>query len=99
MSKNADNQKTVTLDDPLKRGGDKKVETIIVRRPTAGELRGTRLSDVANIDVVAMIKVLPRITIPALTEHELDQMNPADFTALGVEVANFLEQKKGSLVA
>ena len=89
------NTKTVTLDEPLTRG-EKQVTEVTLRRPSAGELRGTRLVDVANIDVDAMAKVLPRISTPPLLESELLAMDPADFTALGVVVANFLEQKKDS---
>lgn len=95
VNKNSENTKNVTLDIALKRG-DKTHNAVNIRKPAAGDLRGTRLTDVANIEVDALIKVLPRISTPPLNEHELSTMNGADFLALGVVVSNFLEQKKDS---
>ena len=40
-----------------------------------------------------MIQLLPRVCDPILFEHELAQMNAADFVALSNEVALFLPQK------
>lgn len=82
----------VKLDEPIVRG-DQKVEQVKVRRPDAGALRGLKLVDVINIDVNAMIQLLPRVCDPILLEHELAQMNAADFVALSNEVALFLPQK------
>ncbi len=83
---------TVKLDEPILRG-DQKIELVKVRRPDAGALRGLKLVDVINIDVNAMIQLLPRVCDPPLLEHELGQMNAADFVALSNEVALFLPQK------
>lgn len=82
----------VELDTPLKRG-DQAVASIRVRKPMSGELRGLSLVDLAQLDVVALRKLLPRITVPNLTEPEVDQLDPADLLALGAEVSAFLLQK------
>lgn len=82
----------VTLDEPVARG-DMKIDQVKVRRPDAGTLRGLKLVDVINIDVVAMMQLLPRVCDPILLEHELVEMNVADFVALSNEVALFLPQK------
>ena len=82
----------VKLDEKIKHG-DKEYSAIKLRTPNAGGLRGLRLGDVANADVDSMIKLIPRISEPALTENDLVNMNPADFTKIAVEVANFLEPK------
>lgn len=84
---------TVTLDTPIERGG-KKVTEISVRKPLSGALRGVTLTDVLQLDVSALIKILPRITDPALTEAELRNMDPADLVQLGGEVAGFLLPKQ-----
>lgn len=55
----------------------------------AGELRGLSLVDVLNMQFNALQKLLPRITIPALTEHEVAQLDVADLTQLGVEATGF----------
>lgn len=84
---------TVELDTPLQRGS-KRVNTITVRKPLSGALRGVTLMDVMQMDVQALTKVLPRITDPALTEAELRNMDPADLVQLGTVVSSFLLAKK-----
>lgn len=84
---------TVELDTPIKRG-NKSLGTITVRKPRAGALRGTSLTDLLNMDVQALTRVLPRITDPALTEHELNNLDPADLVQLGTAVSGFLLAKR-----
>lgn len=85
--------KAVELDTPITRkGGD--VTTITLRKPKAGELRGLSLTDVLQMDVNALGKLLPRISQPMLTEDEVRNMDPADLVQLGGEVAGFLVPKK-----
>lgn len=86
------NPNTVTLDEPLKRG-DQTITAITLRKPTSGELRGTSLSDLVNLDVIALQKVLPRITTPTLTEADVARLDPADLVQLGGTFAGFLLPK------
>ena len=86
---------SITLDSPLKHG-DKKIDSVTLRKPNTGELRGTKLSDVLMMDVSAMIKIIPRVSEPALTEADLATMDPADFTELALGVVGFLERKSDS---
>lgn len=81
--------KTITLDTPIKRG-DNDIAEIALRKPSAGELRGVTLTDLLQMDVAALTKVLPRISEPALTEVEVVRMDPADLVQLGGVVAGFL---------
>lgn len=82
----------ITLDEPIKRdGGD--ITSIDLRRPTSGELRGLSLAELLNTQVDPLIKLLPRITQPTLTEAELKKMAPADLVQLGGAVVNFLAPK------
>lgn len=83
---------TVELDTPIIRG-DTTISTITLRKPTSGELRGVRLLDLANMDVLALSTVLPRITTPTLTKQEVAGMDPADLTDIAVKVALFLNKK------
>lgn len=85
-------QEVVTLDHPIARG-DKQIEQISVRTPNAGELRGVTLSDLLNLDVSALIKVIPRVSSPSLTEQEVSRLNPADLVQIGSKVAAFLLPK------
>lgn len=85
--------KTVELDDPIRRGNT-VIDTVQIRKPCAGELRGVSLMDVAQMDVLALRKVLPRITIPSLTDAEIGNLSPADMMQCGVIVSAFLLTKR-----
>ena len=67
-----DEPTTITLDTPITRG-EQIIETIILRKPQVGALRGTSLAALVNLDVDALQRVLPRITTPTLTEAEIAQ--------------------------
>ena len=85
-------EKTVQLDTPIKRGKTEIAE-IVLRKPQSGALRGTRLQAIMDMDVGAMMTIIPRISTPALTAQEMAEMDPADLTALSVEVVTFLLKK------
>lgn len=82
----------VTLDQPIKRG-EQTINKIQVRKPGSGELRGCSLMDLMRMDVSALHVVLPRITTPTLTQHDVSRLDPADLTQLGTAVTNFLLPK------
>lgn len=84
--------KTITLETPIQRG-EMQISSISLRKPKAGELRGVNLTDLLQMDVVAVSKVLPRISDPMLTEPDIATLDPADFLALASEVASFLLPK------
>ncbi len=82
----------VDLDTPITRGNE-TITALTLRKPGAGELRGCSLVDLLRMDVGALITVLPRITTPALTEHDVRRMDPADLLQLGTKVSDFLLPK------
>lgn len=84
--------KTVTLETPLIRGKS-TIDTLTLRKPTAGELRGLRLQAIMESDVNSIIKLLPRVTQPALTETEAAMLDPADLLAMGNEILVFFLPK------
>ncbi|MGX9249803.1 phage tail assembly protein [Pantoea ananatis] len=83
------NEKTVTLDTPIKRGKTEITE-VLLRKPQSGALRGVRLQALMEMDVNAVMTVLPRVSTPALTAQEINEMDPADLVSLSVEVVSFL---------
>lgn len=87
------NQKIIELDEPLQRGSG-QIASVMLRKPVSGELRGVSLMDLAQMDVLALRKVLPRITMPALTDHEIGNLTPADLMQFGVAVSGFLLTKQ-----
>ena len=54
-------EKTIQLDTPIKRGKTEITE-IVLRKPQSGALRGTRLQAIMDMDVNAMMTVIPRIS-------------------------------------
>ena len=93
---------TVTLDTPITRGKT-TIDTLTLRKPQAGELRGVQLVELLNMDVATLIKILPRLTSPGITAPEAAGMDPADLLACGSKISGFLLQKSvktdASLVA
>lgn len=83
---------TIDLDYPIKRGKT-EISKITLRKPASGELRGTNLSDLLQMDVSALEKVIPRISDPTLTIHEVQNLDPADLFQLGSAVTSFLLPK------
>lgn len=84
---------TITLDSPIQRG-DTTISEITLTKPLAGALRGCSLASVLQMEVDALTKVIPRISNPALTEAEVQRLDPADLMQIGTEVAGFLVPKR-----
>ena len=82
------NIETITLDNPIKRG-EQTITTLTIRKPKTGALRGIALADVLKIDVDAMIKIIPRVSNPNVTESEVSDLDLADFTKLATAVVGF----------
>lgn len=87
--KTAENPNLITLETPIKRG-DELIKTLTLTKPNAGTLRGVSLADVASSDVNALIKVLPRMTYPALTEAEIIRLELPDMMTIAAKVIGFL---------
>lgn len=83
------NENIVVLGKPLKRG-EQEITEITMLKPTAGTLRGVSLASVANSDVDALIKVLPRMTMPSLTEQEAAALELPDLLSFAGKVVGFL---------
>lgn len=83
---------TINLDAPITRGKT-TIDTLTLRKPSSGELRGVQLVELLNMDVATLIKILPRITSPGITAPEAAGMDPADLLACGSKISGFLLQK------
>lgn len=82
----------VTLSTPVTIDGQ-PVTGIDLRKPKSGELRGLKLSDVLQMDVDALITLLPRITQPPLSSSQVADLDPADLMSFGSKVALFFAAK------
>ena len=78
---------------PLKSGED-SVNKINIIKPIIGELRGIKLFDLLQMDVATCEKLLPRIT--ELTQTEVTQLDPADFTEIMGIIAGFFTNSRPS---
>lgn len=78
----------IEFENPIKIGG-KDVKKITLREPTAGELRGLKLTDVLQGDAGALITLIPRIATPAMTEAEVAGLKPGQFGRLFSGVVGF----------
>lgn len=85
-------ENVVNLGTPITRG-DLVISSIELIKPNSGALRGTRLADLAGSDVDALITVLPRITIPALTKADCAALDPVDLIVIAGKVIGFLSPK------
>lgn len=88
-SPTSDNQfASVALATPIVRG-ETRIETLRLRKPKAGELRGLSLQDVITSDISTLLTLIPRISEPPLTAPEADQLDPADLAEIGGTVRGF----------
>jgi len=88
----------ITLDTPIRRG-EETIGMLQIRKPGSGELRGLSLVDLGQLKVDAIIKVLPRVAVPIISEPEAANLDPADLLACGAEIGGFLLQKSQLAVA
>ncbi|MEK7454062.1 MAG: phage tail assembly protein [Pseudomonadota bacterium] len=84
--------RTVTLDTPIIKGAT-TIDTLQLRKPRSGELRGLTLVDLGQLKVDALIKIVPRIAMPTITEVDVANLDTADLLAIGTEIGGFLLQK------
>ena len=78
----------ITLAEPIVRG-EQKIESIVLRKPRAGELRGLSIQDLMNARMSAVLDVLPRIAMPPITADEVNQLEPEDAAACAGAIIDF----------
>lgn len=83
---------TVPLETPIQRGAI-TIDSVTLRKPQAGELRGISLAELLQMKVDALQTVLPRISTPVLLKSDMHAMDPADLVNLGTVVVGFLLTK------
>lgn len=83
---------TITLSEPISRG-ETEIKEFILRKPKAGELRGLTLTDLLTADIACIIKVVPRISMPSLTDAEAANLEPEDLAQCGGAIRGFFMTK------
>lgn len=69
--------------------GDKMLSEITLRRPCAGDLRGVKLLDLHQMQVDALMAIVPRISSPMVTAGQLAATDSYDMMQLMGVVADF----------
>lgn len=76
------------LTHPIQRKGE-TITSVTVIEPSAGALRGIKLTQLLQMDVTTLGQLLPRITQPALLPDEVAVLKPVDLMKLANEVVLF----------
>lgn len=79
---------TITLNTPIPRESG-PLETITLRKPKGGDLRGLGLQSLMQSDVNSIIAITPRIAQPFITEHEVANLEADDFAELAGAIFGF----------
>lgn len=75
------------------KSGKSNITELTIRKPLTGDLRGIKLIDFIELDVDSLAKVLPRVTIPSIEEHEVYSLDLADLSEITKVLAGFLSEK------
>lgn len=86
---------TVELDTPIVRG-EQTITRVELRKPDAGSLRGVSLINLLQMDVDALIAVVPRVSNPVITAPDVTRMDPADLLQIGSAISGFLLPKSAA---
>ena len=83
---------TIDLAEPIVRG-ETSIDRLSLRKPKAGELRGLALGDLIQLDIGTILRVVPRISEPSLTDEECAALDPADLSEIGGTIRGFFMTK------
>lgn len=75
------------------KSGKSTITELTIRKPLTGDLRGIKLIDFIELDVDSLAKVLPRVTMPSIEEHEVFDLDLADLSEITKVLASFLSEK------
>ena len=86
------NSSEITLDVPIPRG-ETSIEKVTLHKPNSGALRGVSVRAVLDMDVDTIIKVIPRVSDPKITEQEAARLDLADLAQAGLVLSSFFMPK------
>lgn len=79
----------ITLTTPIQRGEQSVTELTLTKPAKVAQLRGINTVELLNLNVDALIKFIPRVSSPSLTEQEVGNMDPADLLQAGMVIIGF----------
>jgi len=84
---------TVKLANPIERENGVTIDTLTLRRPNAGELRGLNVNGLVNGDIDSLIALTPRIAMPTIGAHEAAALDIGDIGEIGGAVYGFFTNR------
>ena len=86
---------TMALEYPVTLGnGEQVIDSITIRKPHAGEMRGLSLFEIMHMDMDTLLKIMPRITTPTIHKVIADELDPSDLTTISKCISGFFGSKK-----
>ena len=82
-------QPSITLTTPIQRGEQVYTEITLTKPAKVAQLRGINTVELLNLNVDALIKFIPRVSTPSLTEQEVGNLDPADLLQAGMAIIGF----------
>ncbi|MBV7598923.1 phage tail assembly protein [Aeromonas sp. sia0103] len=82
-------QPSITLTTPIQRGEQVYTELTLTKPAKVAQLRGINTVELLNLNVDALIKFIPRVSTPSLTEQEVGNLDPADLLQAGMVIIGF----------
>lgn len=87
------NQTSVTLNTGFSRGGQ-NITDITIFKPKANAMRGLSVTSILQGDVDSLIRLIPRISSPTMTEADVSSLDLNDLVQLQAGVISFLDQSQ-----
>lgn len=82
----------ITLDFPIKRG-ESEIKSLTINRPKALQLMGLSMRDLMSTQVSAYLELLPRVTMPPITEPEAQELEAPDVAEIVGVMRDFFMTK------
>ena len=79
--------------NPLETQAGDPIEKVTLREPDAGALRGLKLVDLMQLDVVSLHALIPRISEPHIDKVTVKQISLPDLAELGGELLDFFDPR------
>ena len=90
--KNYDAPIAVTLEYPINIGSQ-EVSEVTINKPNVAALRGISLRALVDLDADTILKVIPRVSEPFISQEHAVQLQMQDMLNIGMAITSFLLPK------
>ncbi len=76
--------------------GEKQYETLAVRKPKAGDLRGLQTADILHMNINSFAELIPRISVtPSMNKNLFYDLESENLTVIQAKVVDFFVTADG----